>query len=148
MDYEIRTHSDSIQRVDLADRPTRILRTMLRVSDLDRSLDFYIGNLGMKLLRRQDYPAGRLTLAYVGYDTEDTGTVLEFTHNWDKVEPDPRETQWGHIVIAVSDVRVICAEMAEAGVRVAKAPGPMKHSSTLYAMLEDPDGYKIELIEC
>lgn len=148
MDYEIRTHRDSIQRIDPADRPTRILRTMLRVSDLDRSLDFYIGNLGMKLLRRQDYPAGRFTLAFVGYDSEDTGPVLEFTHNWDQVEHDPTETHWGHIVIAVSDVSGICADMAEAGVKIVKAPGPMQHTSTRFAMLEDPDGYQIELIEC
>lgn len=148
MDYEIRTHRDSIQRIDPADRPTRILRTMLRVSDLDRSLDFYIGNLGMKLLRRQDYPAGRFTLAFVGYDSEDTGPVLEFTHNWDKIESDPTETQWGHIVIAVNDVSGICAEMAEAGVKIVKLPRTMKHTLTRFAVLEDPDGYKIELIEC
>ena len=147
MDYELSTHTAASQRMDLADRPTRLLHTMMRVMDLDRSLDFYIGSMGMQLLRRQDYPTGRFTLAFVGYDTEDTGTVLELTHNWDQTEPYVQGTAWGHLAIAVSDIHAFCAEMAEAGVNIVRAPGPMKHSATVIAFLEDPDGYKIELIE-
>lgn len=147
MDYELSKNLDSSQRMDFADRPTRILHTMMRVADLDRSLDFYIGSLGMQLLRRQDYPTGRFTLAFVGYDSEDSSTVLELTHNWDQTDPYQMGTAWGHIAIAVNDIRAICAEMAEKGVNIIRPPGPMKYSATMIAFLEDPDGYKIELIE-
>ncbi len=147
MDYELDTQTNADQRMDLADRPIRILHAMMRVMDLQRSLDFYIGALGMQLVRRQDYPAGRFTLAFLGYGPEDASTVLELTHNWDQAEPYVHGTAWGHIAIAVGDIHAICAELAEAGVNIVRPPGPMKHSATLIAFIEDPDGYKIELIQ-
>ena len=147
MDYEIGTQASEEPRMDLAERPTRILHTMMRVMDLQRSLDFYIGALGMQLLRRQDYPTGRFTLAFLGYGTEDKTTVLELTHNWDQAEPYEQGTAWGHVAIAVGDIHAVCAELAEAGVTITRPPGPMKHSPTVIAFIQDPDGYKIELIQ-
>lgn len=147
MDYEIGTQASAELRMDLAERPTRILHTMMRVMDLQRSLDFYIGALGMQLLRRQDYPTGRFTLAFLGYGTEDNTTVLELTHNWDQAEPYELGTAWGHVAIAVGDIHAVCAELAEAGVTITRPPGPMKHSPTVIAFIQDPDGYKIELIQ-
>jgi lactoylglutathione lyase len=147
MDYELDTHTNADQRLDLADRPTRILHAMMRVMDLQRSLYFYIGALGMQLVRRQDYPTGRFTLAFLGYGTEDASTVLELTHNWDQAEPYTHGSAWGHIALAVNDIHAICAELAEAGVNIVRPPGTMKHSATLIAFIEDPDGYKIELIQ-
>ncbi|MBN9408472.1 MAG: lactoylglutathione lyase [Burkholderiales bacterium] len=147
MDYELDTAARPEQRLDLAERPTRILHAMLRVFDLQRSLDFYIGALGMQLIRRQDYPGGRFTLAFLGYGAEESNTVLELTHNWDQPEPYAMGTAYGHIAIAVNDIYATCAELAEAGVNLTRAPGPMKHSATLIAFIEDPDGYKIELIQ-
>jgi lactoylglutathione lyase len=146
MDYELESGREPALRMDLAEKPTRLLHTMFRVHNLQKSLDFYIGALGMRLLRRQDYPAGRFTLAFVGYGEEEDSTVIELTHNWDQAEPYTRGTGYGHIAIAVDDIYGICAELAEAGVPVTRAPGPMKYSSTLIAFVEDPDGYKIELI--
>lgn len=147
MDYELDANAHSDRRMDLAERPTRILHTMMRVMDLQRSLDFYIGALGMQLIRRQDYPSGRFTLAFLGYGTEEASTVLELTHNWDQVEPYVQGTAWGHIAIAVNDIHATCSELAEGGVHITRAPGPMKHSPTVIAFIEDPDGYKIELIQ-
>ncbi|MBP7564750.1 MAG: lactoylglutathione lyase [Burkholderiaceae bacterium] len=147
MDYELDTAARPEQRLDLAERPTRILHAMLRVFDLQRSLDFYIGALGMQLIRRQDYPGGRFTLAFLGYGAEESNTVLELTHNWDQPEPYALGTAYGHIAIAVNDIYATCTELAEAGVNITRAPGPMKHSATLIAFIEDPDGYKIELIQ-
>lgn len=147
MDYELSSQTSEDPRMHLMERPTRILHTMMRVMDLQRSLDFYIGALGMQLVRRQDYPTGRFTLAFLGYGTEDASTVLELTHNWDQTEPYALGTAWGHIAIAVPDIHTVCADMAEAGVNIVRAPGPMKHSATLIAFIEDPDGYKIELIQ-
>ena len=125
MDYEIGTQSDADQRMDFVERPTRILHTMMRVMDLQRSLDFYIGALGMHLLRRQDYPTGRFTLAFLGYGAEDATTVLELTYNWDQIEPYVLGTAWGHIAIAVGDIYALCSELAEAGVNIVRPPGPM-----------------------
>jgi lactoylglutathione lyase len=147
MDYEIGAQASAEPRMDLAERPTRILHTMMRVLDLQRSLDFYIGALGMQLLRRQDYPTGRFTLAFLGYGAEDKTTVLELTHNWDQAEPYEQGTAWGHVAIAVGDIHAVCAELAEAGVTITRPPGPMKHSPTVIAFIQDPDGYKIELIQ-
>jgi lactoylglutathione lyase len=147
MDYELDTQTSADHRMDLTDRPTRILHAMMRVMDLQKSLDFYIGALGMQLVRRQDYPAGRFTLAFLGYGTEDSHTVLELTHNWDQAEPYTLGSAWGHIAIAVNDIHIVCADLAELGVNIVRLPGPMKHSSTLIAFIEDPDGYKIELIQ-
>lgn len=147
MDYEIGTQTTPDQRMDLADRPSRILHTMMRVFDLQRSLDFYIGALGMQLIRRQDYPSGRFTLVFLGYGSEESSTVLELTHNWDQTEPYEIGTAWGHIALAVNDIHALCAELAECGVNITRPPGPMKHSATVIAFLQDPDGYKIELIQ-
>ncbi len=129
-----------------AGRP-RLLHTMIRVRDLDRSLDFYTRLLGMRLLRRTDYPGGRFTLAFVGYDDEAAGTVLELTHNWDQTEPYVIGTGFGHLAIAVPDSHEACRRLAAEGVPVPRPPGPMKHGGTVIAFVEDPDGYRIELIE-
>jgi lactoylglutathione lyase len=125
----------------------RMLHTMLRVMDLDKSLAFYTGQLGMKLLRKKDFPEGRFTLAFVGYGDEAGHTVLELTHNWDQKEPYVLGSAYGHVAIGVPDIYGACERMAKAGVKIPRAPGPMKHSTTVIAFVEDPDGYKIELIE-
>lgn len=124
----------------------RMLHTMIRVGDLDRSIDFYTRLLGMKLLRRQDYPDGKFTLAFVGYGDEADHTVIELTHNWDTAAYD-LGTGFGHIALGVPDIHAACDALAAAGARITRPPGPMKHGSTVIAFIEDPDGYKIELIE-
>ena len=124
----------------------RFLHTMLRVGDLDRSLAFYTEILGMHLLRRQDYPEGRFTLAFVGYGSEDKETVLELTHNWDTAAYELGNA-YGHIALAVPDAAAACAEIKTRGGKVVREAGPMKHGKTVIAFVEDPDGYKIELIE-
>ncbi len=124
----------------------RLLHTMLRVGDLERSLAFYTEVLGMTLLRRKDYPGGRFTLAFVGYGDERDHTVLELTHNWDTPGYD-LGTGYGHIAIGVDDIHATCAAIAERGGRVVREPGPMKHGSTVIAFVEDPDGWKVELIQ-
>ncbi|OIO69356.1 MAG: lactoylglutathione lyase [Zetaproteobacteria bacterium CG12_big_fil_rev_8_21_14_0_65_55_1124] len=124
----------------------RLLHTMLRVGDLERSLAFYTELLGMRLLRRKDYPGGRFTLAFVGYCDEADGAVLELTHNWDTSSYDIG-TAYGHIAIGVDDIYGVCERIREQGGKIVREPGPMKHGSTLLAFIEDPDAYKIELIE-
>ena len=124
----------------------RMLHTMLRVGDLDRSIAFYTEVLGMQLLRRKDYPSGRFTLAFVGYGSESEQTVLELTHNWDTTSYALGDG-YGHIALGVEDIRSTCAAIAGKGGRVVREPGPMKHGSTVIAFIEDPDGYKVELIE-
>jgi lactoylglutathione lyase len=147
MDYDLNDSGTTEISYRLESRARRILHVMLRVADLQRSLDFYIGLLGMRLLRRRDYTAGRFTLAFVGYDQEETGTVLELTHNWDQKEPYEHGTAYGHLALAVDDVYGCCEALAEKGVVVDRAPGPMKYSPTVIAFILDPDGYRIELIE-
>lgn len=120
---------------------------MIRVRDLERSLDFYSTLLGMRLLRRNDYPDGRFTLAFVGYGEESDDAVVELTHNWDREEPYVVGDAWGHLAIGVDDIQETCARLVAAGVPLPRPPGPMKHGSTLIAFVEDPDGRKIELIE-
>ena len=124
----------------------RILHTMLRVGDLERSLRFYTEGLGMRLLRRKDYPDGKFTLAFVGYGDETDTAVLELTHNWgvDKYE---LGNAYGHIAIAVDDAYKACEEVKRRGGKVTREAGPMKHGTTVIAFIEDPDTYKIELIE-
>jgi len=124
----------------------RILHTMLRVGDLERSLRFYCDVLGMRLLRRNDYPGGRFTLAFVGHGREEDTAVLELTHNWDT---DRYEigTGFGHVALGVDDVYRTCAELRQKGTRIVREPGPMKHGTTEIAFVEDPDGYRIELIQ-
>lgn len=124
----------------------RILHTMLRVGDLDRSLKFYTEVLGMRLIRRSDYPEGKFTLAFVGYSEESDGAVLELTHNWgvDKYEIG---TGYGHIALEVEDAYAACAEIKRRGGVVTREAGPMKHGTTVIAFVQDPDGYKVELIQ-
>jgi lactoylglutathione lyase len=124
----------------------RILHTMLRVGDLDRSISFYTGVLGMKLLRRRDYPDGKFTLAFVGYGEESEGAVIELTHNWETKSYD-LGNGFGHVALAVKDAAKACAEVKARGGKVTREAGPMKHGTTVIAFVEDPDGYKIELIE-
>lgn len=124
----------------------RILHTMLRVGDLDRSLAFYTEILGMQLLRRQDYPGGRFTLAFVGFGPESTSAVLELTHNWDTAAYDIGDG-FGHVAIEVDDAYAACAQIKARGGTVVREAGPMKHGTTVIAFVEDPDGYKIELIQ-
>jgi lactoylglutathione lyase len=124
----------------------RILHTMLRVGDLERSLKFYTEVLGMKVLRRKDYPDGKFTLAFVGYGDEDKEAVLELTHNWgvDKYE---LGNAYGHIALQVDDAYRACDEVKKRGGKVTREAGPMKHGTTVIAFVEDPDGYKIEFIQ-
>jgi lactoylglutathione lyase len=124
----------------------RILHTMIRVGHLDRSIDFYREVLGMRLLRRQDYPEGRFTLAFVGYDDESNSTVIELTHNWD-TEAYDLGNGFGHIAIEVDDAATACVRTHQKGGRVIREAGPMKHGTTVIAFIEDPDGYKIEFIQ-
>ncbi len=124
-----------------------MLHTMLRVHDLDASIRFYTDGLGMELLRRTDFPGGKFTLAFVGYGPEESHTVLELTHNWDQEAPYDLGEAYGHIAVGVPDIYATCAALKERGVKVVREPGPMKHGSTVIAFVEDPDGYKVELIE-
>jgi lactoylglutathione lyase len=119
---------------------------MLRVGDLERSLAFYTEVLGMRLLRRKDYPDGKFTLAFVGYQDESEGAVIELTHNWDTSSYD-LGNGYGHIALEVPDAYKACAEIKSRGGKVTREAGPMKHGTTVIAFVEDPDGYKIELIQ-
>ena len=124
----------------------RILHTMLRVGNLDRSLAFYTEVLGMRLLRRREYPEGRFTLAFVGYADESDAAVLELTHNWDTASYAPGDG-FGHVAVEVDDAQAACERVAALGGKVTRPAGPMKHGTTVIAFVEDPDGYKIEFIE-
>ncbi len=124
----------------------RILHTMLRVADLDKSIDFYTRILGMTLLRKHDYPEGKFTLAFVGYGREEENSVLELTYNWG-VEEYELGTGFGHIAIGVNDIFKACEDIKKSGGNVIREPGPMKHGTTIIAFVTDPDGYKIELIQ-
>lgn len=124
----------------------RILHTMLRVGDLQKSLNFYTQVLGMRLLRRQDFPEGKFTLAFVGYGGESESAVIELTYNWDVGGYD-LGTGFGHIALEVNDIYAAVERIREAGGEVVREPGPMKHGTTVIAFVADPDGYRIELIE-
>ncbi len=124
----------------------RLLHTMLRVGNLEASLKFYCELLGMKLLRQKDYPGGKFTLAFVGYGDESDNTVLELTYNWE-VEQYELGNAYGHIALGVDDIYTSCEEIKARGGKVVREPGPMKHGSTVIAFVEDPDGYKVELIQ-
>lgn len=126
---------------------TRILHTMLRVFDLDKSIDFYTKAFGMKLMRKKDFEGGRFTLAFLGWGSEETDTVIELTHNWDQAEPYEMGTAYGHIAIAVPDAYRACEVLEKAGAKITRPAGPMKHGTSVIAFLEDPDGYKIELVQ-
>ncbi len=123
----------------------RLLHTMLRVGNLERSIDFYTQILGMQLLRKKDFPQGKFTLAFLGYGPEASHTVLELTHNWD-VEDYDLGNAYGHIAIAVDDVYQACERIKKAGGEITREAGPMKHGSTVLAFCRDPDGYAIELL--
>ena len=126
----------------------RILHTMLRVGDLDKSIDFYVNRLGMNLLRKKDYPHGKFTLAFVGYGSEKENAVIELTYNWDKKSEDYElGDKYGHIAIGVKDIHLICQGLENNGCKIITKPKTMKNSTTVLAFIEDPDGYKIELIE-
>ncbi|WP_421862062.1 lactoylglutathione lyase [Motiliproteus sp.] len=123
----------------------RLLHTMLRVTDLERSIEFYTELLDMQLLRRKDFEGGRFTLAFLGYGDEADHTVLELTHNWD-VDNYELGSAYGHIAIEVDDVYAACDKIKAKGGKVVREAGPMQHGSTILAFVEDPDGYKIELL--
>jgi lactoylglutathione lyase len=124
----------------------KLLHTMLRVRSLEESLRFYCEVLGMKLLRQKDYPGGEFTLAFVGYGDESDHTVIELTHNWGKDDYVLGDA-YGHIAIGVDDIYGTCTAIAERGGKVTRPPGPMQHGSTVIAFVEDPNGYKVELIQ-
>ena len=124
----------------------RILHTMIRVGDMDRSIDFYTRLLGMSLRTRTDYPDGKFTLAFLGYGDDPNRVELELTHNWDTAGYDLGNA-FGHVALGVPDIYAACDALAKEGVNIPRPPGPMKHGKTVIAFVEDPDGYKIELIE-
>ena len=144
--------SEQIQKTSLAKSETRLLHTMLRVGNLDRSINFYTKKLGMKLFRKEDYPDGHFTLAFVGYGDEHCGPTIELTHNWGR-ENYEQGSAFGHIAIAVTDIKATFTKLEALGVKVLRSPGPMAVSSPdrteveIIAFIEDPDGYRIELIE-
>ena len=143
--------SDTVEhgaaKADPAIVPKRILHTMIRVRELEKSLDFYTRALGMQLLRRTDFPGGRFTLAFVGYGPEESDAVLELTHNWDQADAYEIGTGYGHIALATPKIYETCAMFEQAGVKITRPPGPMKNGTRVIAFIEDPDGYKIELVE-
>ena len=125
----------------------RLAHTMLRVLNLDASLKFYCDILGMKILRRTDYPDGRFTNTFIGYGPENTYPTLELTHNWDQKEAYEKGNGWGHLCIETPDVYRACENLSNAGIKITRPPGPMKHGTRIIAFCEDPDGYKVELNE-
>jgi lactoylglutathione lyase len=124
----------------------QLLHTMIRVNDMDESIKFYTESLGMKLLRKKDYPGGKFTLAFVGYGDENDSSVVELTHNWDTSSYDQGDA-FGHLAIGVDGIYEKCEELKEKGVKVVREAGPMMHGGAVIAFVEDPNGYKIELIE-
>ena len=125
----------------------RLLHTMVRVQDLDKSIDFYTRLLGMKLLRKREFETARFTLAFLGYGDEETEAVIELTYNWDQTEPYDLGTAFGHFAIAVPDIYAVCDQMKAEGVPVPRPAGPLKGGLYDIAFIEDPDGYKIELVQ-
>lgn len=125
----------------------RMLHTMIRVFDLKKSLDFYARLLGMQVLRQREVPEGRYTLAFVGYGAEEESTVIELTYNWDQKEPYALGSAFGHLAVGVGDVYATCEKLRKEGVKITRPAGPVKFGTTVIAFIEDPDGYKIELIQ-
>ena len=124
----------------------RMLHTMIRVADLAASKRFYCEAFGMKVLREKEYPDGKFTLCFVGYGDEATNTVIELTYNWDRSAYTIGDA-FGHIAIGTDDIKAACERVRALGYKVVREPGPMKHGGSVIAFIEDPDGYKIELIE-
>ena len=141
------TITDTETRPAIQQGKARLLHTMLRVKDLDKSLHFYTDLLGMKLLRKRDYPTGKFTLAFVGYGEETDSTVIELTHNWGQEEPYSLGSAFGHLAIGVPDVHQACEALGAAGVKIPRPAGPMAHGGSVIAFIEDPDGYRIELVQ-
>ena len=125
----------------------KYLHTMIRVIDLEKSIEFYTNFFNMKLIRKKDFPGGKFTLAFLGYGPEESNTVLELTHNWNQTENYDKGNGWGHIALGVKDIYNLCDDLENNGVILKRKPGPMKHGSTIIAFIQDPDGYSIELIE-
>ncbi len=124
----------------------RFAHTMIRVYDLDKSLDFYCRILGMKVLRSTEYPSGRFTNTFVGYGPEDDNTSIELTYNWDQKTPYEKGDGWGHLALNVPDVYQACKDLSAAGANVVRPAGPMQNGTRVIAFVEDPDGYKVELL--
>jgi len=123
------------------------LHTMMRVKDLDKSIEFYTKHLGMKVIRQSEYPEGKFTNTFIGYDDDPRSPQIELTYNWGKEEPYELGDAWGHIALGVKDIHKTCAALEAAGVNVPRKPGPMKHGTTVIAFVRDPDNHSIELIE-
>jgi lactoylglutathione lyase len=124
----------------------KFLHAMIRINDLDESIEYYCGLLGMKLLRKQEYPSGKFTLAFVGYGDETNNTVVELTYNWDTHQYNIGNG-FGHLALGVDDIYKTCDDLRSRGAKIVREPGPMAHGSTHIAFIEDPNGYKIELID-
>ena len=125
----------------------RLAHTMIRVRDLEKSLDFYTRILGMKVLRQKEYPGGKFTNTFVGYGPEETHPAIELTYNWDQEEPYDMGNGWGHVALEVPDVYAACEALQSVGANITRPPGPMKNGTRVIAFVEDPDGYKVELLE-
>tara|TARA_Y100001934_G_C11831387_1_gene530731 strand:- start:102 stop:509 length:408 start_codon:yes stop_codon:yes gene_type:complete len=125
----------------------QLMHTMLRVKNLEKSIDFYTNLLGMTLLNKLDFPEGKFTLAFIGYGPEETHSVIELTYNWDQTEPYNLGDGYGHIALGVRDIHGVCAALEKAGANIPRKPGPMKHGTTEIAFIDDPDGYKVELVD-
>ena len=125
----------------------RLLHTMLRVKNLDQSVDFYTKLLGMKELRRRDVPDGKYTLAFVGYGDEDDQSVIELTYNWDQTDGYDLGSGFGHLAVGLPDVYKACNDLKKGGATITREAGPVKFGTTVIAFVEDPDGYKVELVQ-
>ena len=131
----------------MTNKKFKYLHTMIRVMDLEKSIEFYTKFFNMKLIRKKDFPGGKFSLAFLGYGNETDNTVLELTYNWDQTEVYDKGNAWGHIALGVEDIYTLCDDLEKDGVLITRKPGPMKHGTTLIAFIKDPDGYSIELIE-
>ena len=131
----------------MTEKKFKYLHTMIRVMDLEKSIEFYTKFFNMKLIRKNDFPGGKFSLAFLGYGNEVDNTVLELTYNWDQKEVYKHGNAWGHIALGVEDIFTLCDDLEKNGLQITRKPGPMKHGTTLIAFIKDPDGYSIELIE-
>ena len=131
----------------MTEKKFKYLHTMIRVMDLEKSINFYTKFFNMKLIRKNDFPGGKFSLAFLGYGSENDHTVLELTYNWDQKEDYDKGNGWGHIALGVEDIYGLCDDLEKSGLEIIRKPGPMKHGTTLIAFIKDPDGYSIELIE-